>query len=161
MSAGRFGADRRGDSSTIGVVLMIGIAVILAAVVFGSFAGLGDEKLSDPPKATIDVTFDQGSVGGFSASTDDDGQREAVVVVHESGDEVNWLYVQVLVNGTRVTSTPGLDYVSPPTELTAGDQVRIEGSASTAKLTPGTTIRVVYVNPNTDDTLVFVDAEIP
>lgn len=163
MSAGGFGADRRGDSSTIGVVLMIGIAVILAAVAFGSFAGLGDEHLSDPPNAAFEVTFDQGDVGGFDATTDDDGSNESVVVTHESGDSVDWLYFHVYVDGTRVSAPSStLEFDAKPTELNAGDQVRITNSApSSAVLVPGTEIRVTYENPNTEDTLVLVEATIP
>jgi len=140
---------------------MIGVAVILAAVAFGSFAGIGGESLSDPPNAAFEVTFDQGSVGGFSSSTDDDGANESVVITHESGDAVDWLYFHVYVDGTRVSSSPDLHFDAKPLELTAGEEVRVTSTPSPALLTPGTEIRVTYENPNTEDTLVLVEATIP
>jgi FlaG/FlaF family flagellin (archaellin) len=163
MSAGRLRGDARADSSTIGVVLMIGVAAILSAVAFGSFAGLGSENLTETPKVTIAVGFDQGSTGGFGQP--DDGDDEAVTVTHESGDELNWLYFAVYVDGTDVRDSADLTYDgSAPTELTAGDSVRVVNDGSGPNddvLVPGTEIRVTYENPNTDQSFVLAEAEIP
>jgi FlaG/FlaF family flagellin (archaellin) len=162
MGLSRLAGDARGDSSTIGVVLMIGVAVVLAAVTFGSFAGMGQQSLSDTPELTVSVEYDQGAVGGFG-QTDDDGGGEAVVVTHERGDEVKFVYVEVLVDGEPVrdgSNTLAFDGSPPPT-LSAGDSLRVVNAASTDVLAPGSTVLVRYENPDEERSLVLYEGEIP
>jgi FlaG/FlaF family flagellin (archaellin) len=162
MGLSRLAADARGDSSTIGVVLMIGIAVVLAAVTFGSFAGMGQQSLSDAPELTVSVEYDQGAVGGFG-QTDDDGSGEAVVVTHEQGDEVKFVYVEVLVDGEPVrdgSNTLAFDG-SPPPRLSAGDSLRVTNTAPTNVLSGGTEVLVRYENPDEGRSVVLYEGEIP
>jgi flagellin-like protein len=155
-------SDDRGDSSTIGVVLMVGIAVVLAAVAFGTFSGIGTDNLAETPNAQFDVSFDQGGSGGFTQA--DQGDGEAIVVTHEQGDTIKWPFFHVKVDGTPVRDTGGLEFnfsAGPPTEIGSGDSVRITNSGGGNVIKPGAEILVTYENPNTEKTVVLIEAEVP
>ena len=64
--------DDRAVSPVIGVILMVAITVILAAVIGAFVIGIGDEQAAQP---TASIDFDQGS--------------DSVTVSHQSGDTLD------------------------------------------------------------------------
>jgi len=74
-------AEERGVSPVIGVILMVAITVILAAVIGTFVLGLGDQVSQTAPQATISV---EGSdVYGSAAATND-----TVTLKHGGGDDL-------------------------------------------------------------------------
>jgi flagellin-like protein len=84
-------SDDRGVSPVIGVILMVAITVILAAVIGTFVLGLGD-SLQQAPQAQLDAEFDSGD--------------SEIDLVHNGGDALNWADITVNWDGTGSTSAP-------------------------------------------------------
>jgi len=126
--------DEDAVSPVIGVVLMVAITVILAAVIGAFVLNLGGQQ-SATPQASFD--YDYGT--------------NNVTVTHDGGDTINGTNLAV-----KMTSSS-----NPPTvssDVTAGDKVISWGSTSYSS---GETVRVVYTNPNTGDSAVLATSEAP
>lgn len=80
--------DQRGVSPVIGVILMVAITVILAAVIGTFVLGLGD-SLEQAPQAQIDAE-DGGDSSPISTHPDasDAYTNDSVVISHDGGDEI-------------------------------------------------------------------------
>ncbi len=84
--------DDRGVSPVIGVILMVAITVILAAVIGTFVLGLGD-SLDQAPQAQLDAEVADG---------DDDTDTE-VVINHNGGDTIDFADIRVEFSGTADT----------------------------------------------------------
>ncbi|WP_336336551.1 type IV pilin N-terminal domain-containing protein [Haloarcula brevis] len=128
-------------SPVIGVILMVAITVILAAVIASFVLGLGDQAQQATPQASF--SFDYNEVGG-------DGNGY-VTVTHDGGDsiEAQELYVRgsgitdtgdssatYIIDGTATGSWEDAGYTGG-SEITAGQTVDVEASGAYD-------IRVVY-----------------
>jgi len=80
--------DERAVSPVIGVILMVAITVILAAVIGTFVLGLGDQLQDTSPQ----VSF------GFDYNDPDSG-TDTLEVTHESGDSVAASQLSVVVSG--------------------------------------------------------------
>jgi flagellin-like protein len=103
--------DSRGVSPVIGVILMVAITVILAAVIGTFVLGLGD-SVESAPQASFDFSVDS---------------SDNVEITHRGGDNINPNNVEIRVNGEEVQATNDDD--SAFTELNsfgAGDTVEID-----------------------------------
>jgi len=131
--------DDRAVSPVIGVILMVAITVILAAVIGTFVLGLGDQVQSTTPQASFG--FDTGSANTSGAYN--------VTVTHETGDSIQATDLNVSVNGSTSTWAGSGD-------VSAGSTFEI-GNANVSS-TPdletwaasGDTVRVIYNNPNSD-----------
>jgi len=166
--------DDRAVSPVIGVILMVAITVILAAVIGTFVLGLGDQVQSTTPQASFG--FDQST----EANGSDTSTHKVVTVTHETGDTIDESNVDISVNGNPalgVNSTEHTtDLFSGNGEVSAGTSAKVElyytgddlagdigqdlddatqpawgdlGS-NHAALETGDTIRVVYNNPDSD-----------
>lgn len=81
--------DHRGVSPVIGVVLMVAITVILAAVIASSVLGFGS-NVNTPVNGGADITRDQGSPGEADATWVNGGNAE---------------YINITVNYNGTTAT--------------------------------------------------------
>lgn len=112
-----FTSENRAVSPVIGVILMVAITVILAAVIGTTVLKLGqDQAGTSQPTASFD--FDYDSAAG------------EVTVTHASGDTIDSGNLNVSVDGT-VTQWTGLP-------ITAGDQLTVSGVSDSS------TVRVVW-----------------
>jgi len=122
--------ENRAVSPVIGVILMVAITVILAAVIGTFVLGLGDQVQSTAPQVSID--FDYSGTG--------------VTATHNGGDSVPSAdSVKLYVAGTQQASTTGFtigDSLSYGSSISSGAQVRMvwedadsDNSASLAKST--------------------------
>ena len=118
--------ETRAVSPVIGVVLMIAIAVILAAVVGTVVLAMGNEPVSTP-QASFSFEYD----------------GTELHITHEGGDAID--ADNVYVNGSAVEDVGE--------EWTAGD---------TESVTAGTgeVIRIVWEDPNIDQSSVIASYEI-
>jgi len=118
-------------SPVIGVILMVAITVILAAVIGTFVLGLGDQVQSTTPQTQF--TFDEES-----------GSQPAIDITHDGGD-------QVAVGNLNVTSSEGAitaDTCQDATgsnawdasEISAGDQCTIPSGT----LSTDGTLRIIW-----------------
>jgi len=132
-----FNSDDRAVSPVIGVILMVAITVILAAVIGTFVLGLGDSLGDSQPTAQLDAEIDYSS--------------ENVTIEHNGGDSIESgeLSVIVDINGTTIESNSNYD-----SRLSVGDT--ITGSVATGTGTgpvAGSEVRIRVVHESSDSIL--------
>jgi flagellin-like protein len=154
--------DDRAVSPVIGVILMVAITVILAAVIGTFVLGLGDQVQNTTPRASF----------GFDTA---DGKAQ-VTITHESGDSISASDLSVsagsqyfnttsddVANTSKVWSTAA--GVGGSTDVSAGSSVTMTATNSTNNATTedfgGDTIRVVYDSPDSDSSSTLAKFEVP
>ncbi|WP_380675662.1 type IV pilin [Salinigranum sp. GCM10025319] len=125
--------EDRAVSPVIGVILMVAITVILAAVIGTFVLGLGDQVSTTSPQAQF--------------SFDYDSDADEVTVTHDGGDSIDNSTLEV-VNSSGGNETFTDDPVS-------------SGSSVTISATPGNTIRVIWSSPSDDSTATIGRFEVP
>ena len=83
--------DNRAVSPVIGVILMVAITVILAAVIGTFVLGLGDQVQTTAPTTSFD--------SGQSTVNIDDEDFTAVTIAHDGGDRLDADNIDVTVDG--------------------------------------------------------------
>jgi len=147
--------DDRAVSPVIGVILMVAITVILAAVIGTFVLGLGDQVQSTTPQASF----------GFDSQND----KEEVVVTHESGDSIAQSRLTLSAQSTEWGNSVTGDYnetswtwdeASDATgDVSAGSSVTMDADGTNTF--GGDTIRVVYNNPDADSSSTLGKFEVP
>ncbi|GAB3326870.1 type IV pilin N-terminal domain-containing protein [Haloplanus salinarum] len=127
-------AEDRAVSPVIGVILMVAITVILAAVIGTFVLGLGDQVSDNAPQASF--SFDFSATGDFDGGTDD-----YVNITHEGGETLDNSTISVDGDGTTTLALNDSGGWGDGT-IQAGDQASYNG------VDAGETIRVVWTNPN-------------
>ncbi|MDB2269837.1 type IV pilin N-terminal domain-containing protein [Halorubrum ezzemoulense] len=118
-----FQDSERAVSPVIGVILMVAITVILAAVIGTFVLGLGDQIGEAQPTAQLSLE-----------SQDLDASPPEVTIVHNGGDELNGDDLSVTINGS-VASDAGIDGT-----FSVGE----EKTLSNSTISDGTTIRIIH-----------------
>ncbi|WP_135851292.1 type IV pilin [Halorussus salinus] len=144
-------SDEDAVSPVIGVILMVAITVILAAVIGTFVLGLGDRVSQASPSATF--TFDYSENGG----------NITVDVVHDGGDAVTADQVNVSVggqnvygNGKLVDNSGSVNSSFPSSDITAGDTLTINSST----FANGDTVKVIWHASGSDKTAVIGESEV-
>jgi len=125
--------NERGVSPVIGVILMVAITVILAAVIGAFVLGLGDQVSETAPTATIDYEFDN---------------ADGVTLSHEGGAELDNSTISININGS-VAPTTGWGG-NDDDMISAGDTITLEsnnasyGDVGTDDFASGNTVRVIW-----------------
>jgi len=109
--------EDRGVSPVIGVILMVAITVILAAVIGAFVLGLGDQASTTTPQASFDFDFNESGAN----------------VTHGGGDNID--------NDSVYLSSPDEDQV-----FWGGDQVTT-GDTAYIDVSSGDTVRVIWEEP--------------
>jgi flagellin-like protein len=143
--------DEDAVSPVIGVILMVAITVILAAVIGTFVLGLGENVQDSAPQANFQFEYDDGTTAGFDDGADDGDQ---VTITHTGGEDVDPDNVKVLIAGDEAVpvSTTSSDW--PTTIDTGSSFVYNEGDVDTGNgdaadgLNDGETIRVVWTSPS-------------
>jgi len=145
-------SDDEGVSPVIGVILMVAITVILAAVIAAFVLGLGGSS-SDTPQASFDFDFDEGSAGT-------PGDASMTITV-ESGDTLDAANLEI--SGAGVTGT--FDTDNSPSggsffsdDVTAGDSVTLDGSDLTDT---GGDVNVVWSSSDGGDSSILASFDVP
>jgi flagellin-like protein len=123
-------------SPVIGVILMVAITVILAAVIASFVLGLGDPT-SQTPTAQWSFEYNESS--------------SKVNITHQGGDAID----PGNINVTYGTATDTGTDVFGNSDITAGTSGQIDGTASS-----GTTVRIIYNDPESDSTSVLDEYEV-
>jgi len=127
-------SEERAVSPVIGVILMVAITVILAAVIGTFVLGLGDQVSTTAPQAQFSFDYD-----------DTAGE---VDVTHDGGDTIDGDNVEIRYNGSTDTPWTG-------TDVSAGNSTTISPVSS------GDTVRVVWSSPSDDSTATIGRFEVP
>lgn len=117
--------DNRGVSPVIGVILMVAITVILAAVIGAFVLGFAGNLSDTPPTAQFSYDYD-------------DGEGE-IEITHEGGEFINTNQLEITRNGnptdnqfsdTYDTIETGDSLVLDESGIATGDEIRIIWEAS-------------------------------
>lgn len=114
--------DERGVSPVIGVILMVAITVILAAVIGSFVLGIGGD-IQETPQASLSM---------------EDAGSGNVTVTHQGGDTLQLTNYNYTVDGE---TTYSLSNQSGETELTPGQSIEMTAASGE------TTIRIIH-NPS-------------
>jgi len=121
-----FRDDESGVSPVIGVILMVAITVILAAVIATFVLGLGEQISDTAPSATF--TYDY-----------DDSGANTLTITHSGGQT---LQAGTITIGGDVSDTWD-------TEISAGDSKSVTG------VNQGDTVQVIWNSPDGDQTAIL------
>ena len=124
-------------SPVIGVILMVAITVILAAVIGTFVLGLGEKVKSTSPQASM--SFDYGS-------TD-------VTITHDGGDKLT--YSQITIKDSNTNTNDLTKTSQADNAYTAGDEV------ASGTYDAGETIRVVWTSDSGDSSATLGESTAP
>jgi flagellin-like protein len=126
--------EDRAVSPVIGVILMVAITVILAAVIGTFVLGLGDQVSESAPQASFSFDFEANNGDGFNGGTGATG--DYVNVTHEGGETLESNNINVTGDNSGLTDSSAFSGT-----ISAGDTGVYTGVNS------GETIRVIWTNP--------------
>ncbi|QIO25547.1 type IV pilin [Haloarcula sp. JP-L23] len=123
-------------SPVIGVILMVAITVILAAVIASFVLGLGDTASQSTPQASFSFDYQEGSPNSLD-------------IIHDGGDTIkaSEIYIRGTINEGSSTSVDVAwgDFSGANTEVSAGASVTIDGTNAVGTAPDGGyDVRVVY-----------------
>jgi len=130
--------DSRAVSPVIGVILMVAITVILAAVIGTFVLGLGDSVESAPQAS-------------FNFDYDDTEDPEEITIRHRGGDNIDTANLEIRLNGESI-DTSAASYKNTAlsdqyTTFNAGNQVVITNDPFSS----GDNIDIVYISGDKQD----------
>lgn len=139
--------DDRAVSPVIGVILMVAITVILAAVIGTFVLGLGGSLQQTTPQAQFgfEITSD-------SAVCMTTGSKN-VRVTHESGDTIGESEVTLRTDDPSASSTWA--------NCAAGDGQISAGDSQVISANGGATVRVTWASPEGDNTATLGKFDVP
>jgi flagellin-like protein len=146
-------------SPVIGVILMVAITVILAAVIGTFVLGLGDRVSDAQPNAQFSFEYAEGAQEPDAAAT-----SNYVNITHDGGEGVEGTQLEVTIGGNTAWdngagdkyNTNGDDWQD--SKLTAGSSVEIyEGDND---ITDGQAVKVIWGASGSDKTAVIGESEV-
>jgi len=135
-------------SPVIGVILMVAITVILAAVIASFVLGLGDQAQNQTPTASFSFSWDDSGSGSSDSQMYDDSSDTygEVTVTHDGGDDLDSSNMQV-----KDDDSNSVDSFSATTA----------GASETYDAGEDDTIRVVWNSPDGDSSSTLSSYEAP
>ncbi|MBP1923344.1 flagellin-like protein [Halorubrum alkaliphilum] len=116
-----FNTDERAVSPVIGVILMVAITVILAAVIGTFVLGLGDSLGDNQPTAQLSISGEE--------STDED-VAGTITIEHTGGDTIDAENIDIVIrSGSDTTDRDQLSEVideNDDARISVGDSVSVE-----------------------------------
>ena len=145
--------DERAVSPVIGVILMVAITVILAAVIGTFVLGLGNNLQETSPNANFQLDYNE---------SDTDGEYE-VSAVHQGGATIssdNTGSLSLIAGDQRVNASDG-DQDGLP--FSSGDTLVIDETTVGAGNLPtsGDSVRVVWTSPNGESSQSLAEGKVP
>ena len=130
--------EDRGVSPVIGVILMVAITVILAAVIGAFVLGLGDQASNTAPQASFSFDYDNAENG-------------TVTVTHEGGDTIPDNELNLTASGDGIGEYSE-NWEGP---VSAGSSDTIDGGdgENGDKFEEDDTVRVVWSSGDSSNTL--------
>jgi len=146
-------ADDNAVSPVIGVILMVAITVILAAVIGTFVLGLGDQVQDTAPTASI--TFDQQGEPGDDAE---------IKISHDGGDSLSDDEISIVMedadNSGGTIDKMGNTWTGSD-EITAGDTIIVtEDDGSNSVFEEGDIVKVVWTSDSGESSSVLGEHEV-
>ncbi|MFC7234677.1 type IV pilin N-terminal domain-containing protein [Halosegnis marinus] len=132
--------DEQAVSPVIGVILMVAVTVILAAVIGTFVLGLGSQVQQSAPTANFEFSYTPAGGDGFTDTGDDNDQ---FTVEHTSGQSMERSRVVVQVEGTEVGGSGDWS----DTTISVGSSFSYTEDG-TAALEDGDVIRIIWNSAN-------------
>ena len=130
-------ADEDAVSPVIGVILMVAITVILAAVIGAFVLGIGGSQAKTPQAS-------------FQFGYDDSVSPNNVTVTHQGGDAIDITNVRLSGAGGSFSLDGGPGYLSgSDSSWEAGETLQGNHGSS------GITVQIIWESPNSDDTSII------
>jgi flagellin-like protein len=141
-------------SPVIGVILMVAITVILAAVIGTFVLGLGSSVQQNAPQASFTLDFTNDTVDSTA-----NYNVYNVTATHDGGDVLN----EDNTGNLSVVSAGGNISVGYSNQLpiAAGDALEPSTAATSNHVGPGTEVRVVWTSPNGDNSATLSRQDAP
>ena len=117
--------DRRAVSPVIGVILMVAITVILAAVIATFVLGLGEQVSDTTPNANFNADFEPDNSSDFF-----------VTIQHQSGDRIDVGELSVAFPDNASIASQELSNAGLGDEISAGDAFTIGNGSSSLNISP-------------------------
>jgi flagellin-like protein len=142
-------------SPVIGIILMVAITVILAAVIGSFVLGIGQGAGEPTPQTAMEFEYDDNG-NGFGGDSDDE-----IDIAVTGGDRIPEK-TEVKVGADRTDTSSALNYTSGgfTYPITAGDEVTVEESASGA-ISPGDPVFVIYQPDKPQVRAIVGESEVP
>jgi len=144
--------DERAVSPVIGVILMVAITVILAAVIGTFVLGLGDQ-VESAPQASFN----------FDVETDSSASGDVLSITHRGGDNIDASDIEVRIGGqavgedsaywdgsstqSSISDTLGTD----DDTFNAGDSIGVDLGAFSTAPEPGDSVDIVFTSGDRQD----------
>ena len=147
-------------SPVIGVILMVAITVILAAVIASFVLGLGDQAGSQPPQASWSYSYDDstdpGESGSLLVDETDAAKKGTLTITHGGGDTVDLTQVDIRDSESETadpTDSGDMESKFSENEADAGDSgdVAVDDDDS---------ITIVWNNPDDDSSSVLSEYDV-
>jgi len=170
--------DNRAVSPVIGVILMVAITVILAAVIGTFVLGLGDQVQQTTPRASFGFDAGTTDVDAYDGGSLQTVTVDSVTITHESGDTIDSSNLKITVDGNTAYTTQGhtdTDSAGVAIEevggtfsgdVSAGSSITIVAASSSSAITTGGTGNDAHfltdgsgdidIDPDGDDTAATV-----
>jgi flagellin-like protein len=132
--------DDQAVSPVIGVILMVAITVILAAVIGTFVLGLGEQVQNSAPNANFQFEYT-------------DSADYGVTITHTGGDTIDGSQIQVQYGSTESDWTS----ISSSTTIKTGSSATV----SDGSIGAGETVRVVWTDPGGGSTQTIGESTAP
>jgi flagellin-like protein len=160
MNVKKLFTDDDAVSPVIGVILMVAITVILAAVIGAFVLGIGGSQES-PPQASFTAEYGDYSDG---AATDGD----TIDIVHDGGETFDASKLSVTVSGSTTTDLTSASSNHPvssawSTGTSAGDTLTLKENAgsSTTIFSSGDSVTITWTASSGDSSQILFESQIP
>ncbi|MFC4450196.1 type IV pilin [Halorussus aquaticus] len=150
-------------SPVIGVILMVAITVILAAVIGTFVLGLGDRVSQAQPSATFSFDYAE----DVEVGDDSDSNENFANITHDGGDGVEASQLKVDIDGTTVWNADNEPIaVTTNTDdwgtskITAGSTVELYDPDDNGHIEDGDSVKIIWTASGSDKTAVIGESEV-
>ncbi|WP_323190661.1 type IV pilin N-terminal domain-containing protein [Halostella sp. PRR32] len=147
-------------SPVIGVILMVAITVILAAVIGAFVLDLGGNQES-APQASWSFDYDEGTNGGYGdgTGTNDD---DTITIGHDGGDDIDNSTLTFSVGGSSTGSTADInpDSTTTVSSWSAGSSMDIN-EVNAGGINSGDDVLVIWEGSSGDSSNTIGESSVP
>jgi len=151
-------------SPVIGVILMVAITVILAAVIGAFVLDLGGSQ-EKAPQASWSFEYDDGG-DGYSGATEDagtDAAEDSITINHEGGEEIENSSLSFSIGGSDTGTLTGSGFSGTVSTWSAGSSLTYQEDPDTTEddINSGDTINVVWTSSSGDSSNIIAESTVP
>jgi len=133
-------------SPVIGVILMVAITVILAAVIASFVLGLGDSQ-QQTPTASFDYDYDS--------------NNSELTITKSSGDDITSNQVTITGDSANTTFHDQIGSLGSGDDITSGDSFTLNDSSTTPTISAGDEVRITWSAEDQESSTTLSTYEIP